>query len=301
MYSLVNGLKQGFRNLFRNRLFTLASIGTITACLFLFGLSYCMVLNFHSMFTEVESTVGVTVFFNEGTTEERILEIKSQIEQRDDIDHVNYTSADEAWNEYKEKVFPDDESGVLTNLESDNPLENSASLEVYLKDVSAQNDVISFIQSIDDVRSVNSSESVAESFTSLGRLLAYVSTAIIVILVAVAVFLISNTVRIGIAVRHEEISIMKYLGATDFFVRAPFLVEGLLIGFIGSIIPLGLLWFLYSKVVNFVSNEFTTLSTIINFMPGTEVFKTLIPFTLLIGLGIGFIGSWLTLIRRLHV
>ncbi len=301
MYSLINGLKQGIKNLFRNRLFTLASIGTITACLFLFGLFYCMVANFHNMFSEVETTVGVTVFFQEGVSEEDILKVKDMISKQEDVDSVNYTSAEEAWAQYKEKIFDGGEEGVLVNLDSDNPLADSASLEVYLKDASSQNRIVEYIESLEPVRDVHASESVAKSMASIGRLLGYASIGVIVILVAVAVFLISNTVRIGIAVRHEEIAIMKYLGATDFFVRAPFLVEGMLIGLIGSAIPLVLLRFLYIKVVSFVTAQFSVLNNLLVFLPVNSIFRILVPATLIIGLGIGLIGSYLTLARRLRV
>ena len=294
MSSFLYGIKQGIKNVFRNRLFSLASIGTITACLFIFGIFYCMVMNFQHIFSEVETTVGVTVFFDEGVEED----IKSQIEKQDEVDNVHYTSADEAWKEYKEKAFPDTDQNILTNLDNDNPLASSASLEVYLKDAAMQQDLVDYIKGIDGVRSVNASKSVADSFASFGRLLSYVSLAIIVILVGVAVFLISNTVMIG---RREEIAIMKYLGATDFFVRAPFLIEGMLIGLIGSLIPVCVLKVLYEKVVSFMTTEFTSLSRFMTFLPSGEIFRVLIPISLIIGLGIGFIGSYVTLIKHIRV
>lgn len=301
MSSFLYGIKQGIKNVFRNRLFSLASIGTITACLFIFGIFYCMVMNFQHIFSEVETTVGVTVFFDEGVEEDQILDVKSQIEKQDEVDNVHYTSADEAWKEYKEKAFPDTDQNILTNLDNDNPLASCASLEVYLKDAAMQQDLVDYIKGIDGVRSVNASKSVADSFASFGRLLSYVSLAIIVILVGVAVFLISNTVMIGITVRHEEIAIMKYLGATDFFVRAPFLIEGMLIGLIGSLIPVCVLKVLYEKVVSFMTTEFTSLSRFMTFLPSGEIFRVLIPISLIIGLGIGFIGSYVTLIKHIRV
>jgi cell division transport system permease protein len=249
----------------------------------------------------VETTVGVTVFFNEGTTEERILEIQSQIEEREEVNEVHYTSAEEAWKLYKEKAFPEGDNEVLTNLDNDNPLAESASLEVYLNDAGAQEDLVKFINTIADVRKVNASESVANSFASFGRLLGYVSLAIIVILLAVAIFLISNTVRVGIDVRRDEITIMKYLGATDFFVRAPFLVEGAIIGLIGSVIPLVVVRFLYKEIVSFVTAQFSVLNNLLHFLPARSIFIILIPVTLVIRLGIGFLGSYITLIRRVRV
>lgn len=301
MSSFVYGIKQGIKNVFRNRLFSLASIGTITACLFIFGVFYCIVMNFQYIFSEVETTVGVTVFFDEEVGEERILEIKSQLEGREEVNNVNYTSPEEAWEEYKERAFPEGDQDILTNLDEDNPLAASASLEVYLNDASRQEKLVEYIQSIDGVRKVNASKSVAESFASFGRLISYVSLGIIVILVGVAVFLISNTVTIGITVRHEEIAIMKYLGATDFFVRAPFLIEGMLIGLIGSLIPVCILKVLYDKVVLFVGTEFSVLNGILTFLPSGEIFRILLPVSLIIGLGIGFIGSYLTLIKHVRV
>lgn len=301
MHSLGYGLKQGFKSLFRNRLFTLASIGTIIASLFIFGIFYCILANFQSMFTEVETSVGVTVFFDEGTTEERILEIKSQLEQQDTVDKVEYTSAEQAWEDYKNRVFPQGDDDILTNLDQDNPLANSASLTVYLTDTADQQQLVDYINQIDDVREVNSSDTVAQSVTSLGHMISYVSMIIIIILVAVAIFLISNTVMIGITVRKDEIAIMKYLGATDFFVRAPFLVEGLLIGLIGSIIPLIAIYFLYDRGVAFITTRFATISALFNFMPVMDILKVLVPASLAIGLGIGFIGSWFTLLKHVRV
>lgn len=301
MSSFVYGVKQGIKNVFRNRLFSLASIGTITACLFIFGVFYCIVMNFQYIFSEVETTVGVTVFFEENVEEEQILEIKSQLETREEVNEVKYTSPEEAWEYYKDKAFPEGDQEILANLDEDNPLAASASLEVYLKDASRQQELVDYIQSIEGVRKVNASKSVADSFASFGRLISYVSLGIIVILVGVAIFLISNTVTIGITVRHEEIAIMKYLGATDFFVRAPFLIEGMLIGLIGSLIPVCILKVLYDKVVLFVGTEFSSLNSILTFLPSGEIFRILIPVSLIIGLGIGFIGSYLTLIKHVRV
>ena len=301
MTRLIYVLKQGFKNIFRNRLFSLASIGTIMACLFLFGIFFCMVMNFQHIFDEVETTVGVTVFFKEGVEEAEIRKIQEDIENLENVAEVTYTSPEQAWEEYKEKAFPEGDNNVLTNLDSDNPLADSASLEVYLLDAAYQEEIVSYIEKLPSVRSVNASESVAQSIASFGRLLSYVSLGIIVILVAVAVFLISNTVRIGVAVRRDEIAIMKYLGASDMFVRGPFLVEGLVIGGAGSIIPIFLLRELYDRVVEFITSNFSVLNRLLTFLPAEEIFRPLIPILLVIGLGIGFIGSYLTLRKHVRV
>ena len=120
-------------------------------------------------------------------------------------------------------------------------------MRVYMSDVSKQQDIVEHAQSLEGVGNVNKSDVVAKTLTRLNSLIWYVSIAIIAILLAVSVFLISNTVTMGVTVRREEIAIMKYIGAKDGFVRAPFVIEGLIIGIVGAIIPLILLYFMYNK------------------------------------------------------
>ena len=141
----------------------------------------------------------------------------------------------------------------------------------------------------------------ANTLSGLNLLIAYVSMGIIVILLAVSIFLISNTVAIGISVRSAEINIMKYIGATDFFVRAPFVLEGMLIGLIGAAVPLGLIYSLYKYALNYVINRFTVLSGFLNFLSVDEIFHFLIPVSLGVGVGIGFLGSLATVRKHLHV
>ena len=251
------------------------------------------------MLDEAESNVGVTVFFESGVTEDAMLEVQKLIDAREEVSSTTYVSAEEAWEIMKEQYFPDGDEGILAGLDEDNPLADSASVEVYLSDTSRQSELVAYIESLEGVREVNASEIIADSFTNVSRLIGYVSLGIILVLVFVAIFLISNMVRIGITVRKDEIAIMKYVGATDLFVRAPFLIEGMTIGLIGSAIPVIILRILYPKVITFVLEQFSILSSILTFLDVNSVFNVLIPVSLGIGLGIGFIGSSLT--SRKHV
>ena len=113
--------------------------------------------------------------------------------------------------------------------------------------------------------------------------------------------MISNTVMVGISVRSEEIAIMKLIGAKDAFVRQPFVVEGVFIGLIGSAIPLVLLYFIYGKVISYAANEFNFLSSMVSFIPVETIFKTLVPISLVLGIGIGWVGSRVTLHKHLRV
>lgn len=294
-------IRQGFKNIVRNRLFSLASIGTITACLFIFGIFYCIVANFQYMVHAAETNVGLTVFFDEAVTEEQMLEVQRLIDVREEVDSTTYISADEAWENFKQDYFPDGDEGILAGLDQDNPLVDCASVQVYLSDTSRQAELMDYIMTLNGVSEVNGSEIIADSFTNFSRLIGYVSIGIILILVFVAIFLISNAVMIGITVRKDEIAIMKYIGATDLFVRGPFIVEGMTIGLIGSAIPVAGLRLLYPMVVDFVLEHFSILNRILTFMNVNDVFNILIPVSLAIGLGIGFIGSYMTLRKHVRV
>ena len=279
--------KQGFKNIWRNKLFSLASMATMAACIFMFGIFFCMVQNFQHFVREAEEGVAVTVLFDEGTTEDEILEIGQGLTKRDGVSEVVYVSADEAWKSYQEKYFEGNPE-VAEAFVDDNPLANSSNLEIYMKDISKQDDLVTYIESLDKVRKVNRSDSVASMLTDFNRLVSYVSFAIIGLLLAVAIFLINNTVAIGISVRREEIGIMRLIGAKNSFIKAPFLIEGIVIGLVGAIFPLILLYFLYNKLITYVGTQFTGLSNVMDFLPAAQLFQTLLPVGMALGVGIGF-------------
>ena len=293
-------MKQGVKNIRRNKMFSVASIATMAACIFLFGLFYSIVVNFSYIVEKAEEGVAITVFFNEDTTKEQKDTIGAQLKKEDGVLKVNYVSADAAWNKFKDQYFGES-SDLAEGFKSDNPLANSDNYEVYLSDVSKQKDVVSYAKSLDGVRKVNKSDVVAKTLTSVNKLVGYVSVAIISILLAVSIFLISNTVTMGITVRREEIAIMKYIGATDFFVRSPFVIEGILIGLLGSLLPLGIIYVIYNRVVEYVMIKFQVLTTLLNFLPVETIFQTLVPVSMAMGVGIGFIGSFITVRKHLRV
>lgn len=293
-------MKQGVKNIGRNKMFSIASIATMAACIFLFGLFYSIVINLNYIVEKAEEGVAITVFFNDDATQEQKDEIGSQLEQKDGVLEVNYISAEDAWDKFQDDYFGESKDAA-EGFKNDNPLANSDSYEVYMADVEKQKDVVAFAEGLEGVRKVNKSDVVAKTLTSVNRLMYYVSAAIILILLAVSVFLISNTVTMGITVRREEIAIMKYIGAKDGFVRAPFVIEGLLIGVVGAIVPLIMLFFMYDKAVSYVMTKFSLLNNIITFLPVTTVYRTLLPVGVALGVGIGFIGSFFTIHKHLRV
>ena len=281
-------------------MFSLASIATMSACIFLFGLFFSIVVNFQSIVKEAESGVAVTVFFDAGLEQEKIDNIGAEIDKRVEVSEKKFVSADEAWEGFQKQYFEGKED-MAEGFINDNPLANSAHYEIYMNDISMQQSLVTYLESLDGVREVKSSDVAANTLSDFNRLLGYISAGIILILLCVAVFLISNTVTVGIAVRREEIAIMKLIGATDYFVRTPFIVEGILIGLIGSALPLGILYVMYRNIIGYIGDKFHWLSGIMNFLPVDTVFSTLVPVGLLLGVGIGFLGSRFTIRKHLKV
>lgn len=283
-------------------MFSLASVATMSACIFLFGIFFCVVENFQSMVKEAESGVSVTVFFDEDIAQdqETMDAIGKKIEARDEVSDLRFVSADEAWEEYKDIYFAEAPQ-LAEGFAEDNPLANQAHYEIFLKDVSMQDSLVEYLESVEGIRRINASAEVADILSNFNLLIGYISIAIIILLLCVSVFLISNTVTIGIAVRKEEIAIMKLIGATNAFVKAPFVVEGMLIGLVGATIPLGLLYWLYTRLISYVAGEFNVLTGFLQFLSVQEVFRILLPVGLLLGVGIGFFGSFFTIRKHLKV
>ena len=290
---------QGFKNIFRNGMFSLASIATMSACIFMFGIFYILIVNVSIMVKNVEQEVAITVFFDKGLEDDRIEEIGEDIEKRTEVKKIIFISAEEAWETFKKDYFYGNEEYAEGFTE--NPLEDHANYEVYLKDVSEQTGLVTYIKSLEGVREVKQSQAVADTLTEFNKALSLVSAGIILILLCVAVFLINNTVSVGISVRREEIGIMKLIGATDFLVRAPFVVEGIVIGMIGALIPLGLLFLLYDKIVIYVAEKFQFVGSMMDFVAPEVLFQALIPIAILLGVGIGFMGSVWTIRKHLKV
>ena len=296
-------------------MFSLASIATMSACIFLFGLFFSILVNFQYIIRTAEEGVAITVFFDEDATDEQKQEIGKELKEHKGVADVKYVSADEAWEEFQKEYFGDNPE-LAEGFKDDNPLASSDNYEVYMETIDnddqslvarsrslseTQNELVQFAQGLDGVRDVNKSDVVANTLSSVNTLVAIVSIAIIIILLGVSIFLISNTVTMGITVRKEEIAIMKYIGAKDFVVRSPFVIEGLIIGVFGAAIPLTLLYFLYDKAVEYIMTKFAILQNIIDFLPVGTVYQILLPIGLAMGIGIGFLGSFFTVRKHLKV
>ncbi len=298
--SIMYSIGQGFKSIWRNKMFSLASVATMTACIFLFGIFFSLGVNFSGMLKNVEESVAVTVFFEKGITQEQKDAIGNDIKARTEVSSYKYVSGKQAFDTVI-KDFYGGNKELAESFADDNPLADSDNYQIFMKDVSSQQKLVTYLSKLQGVREVHQSEAAARTLTDFSRLISVIFGSVIIILIAVAIFLISNTITVGISVRKEEIAIMKLIGAKDSFVRAPFIVEGIVIGLSGSIIPLIILWFMYKNLIVYIASKYQFLSNLFKFVPETSVFKTLVPIALILGVGIGYIGSRFTLHRHLNV
>ena len=255
-------------------MFSLASLGTIIACVFLLGTFLSVALNVRSTMQQMEQSVGISVFFEPGISTERKDQIGEEIKKKEDIATMRYVSAEEAWESYKKDVFQGNEE-LLEGFEGNNPLKESDSYEITLKEVKSYKQVVSHLETIDG--------------------------GIILILMAVSIFLVSNTVSIGVAVREEEISIMKLIGAANGFIKAPFRAEGMIIGILGSLIPTAIIFAGYEGIINWMNDKFHVVTVFMKFVPIQQIMLYLLPLSLIVGIVIGLLGSFITIRKYLKV
>jgi cell division transport system permease protein len=295
-YCLIEGVK----NLFKNRLMSLASILTIVASLFIVSIFYCITVNLNYTLDEFEHNIGIAIFFEDNVTENEMLTLKTQLEAREEVYQVTYISEEDAWNEFKGDYFEGREE-LLDGFDDDNPLAGSASLQVLFEDISRQDHLIRLLESEVIVRHVKEAREVAAIVENFNDLVAYISLALIVILSIISLFIISNTIRLGIALRKREINIMRYIGAKTLMIRGPFIVEGALIGLIGASIPLLAISYFYNQVVQSIITQFYLLKDFLVFIPVEELMVQLTPIMLISGASLGVIGSRFTIGRYLKV
>ncbi|MCI8511658.1 MAG: ABC transporter permease [Lachnospiraceae bacterium] len=295
-------LKQGIVNICRNIWFSLASTAIISACIFLLCMFYSIIRNIQYMVFTAETTMGITIFFDEALAETEILEIGETIkaERAGQIKEMLYVSAEEAWETFQTDYFGEN-MALAAGFSDDNPLAGSASYEIFLKEITGQADMVRYLETLPGVRRVNYSNHVAAGLASFNRILAMLFGAILAILLAVAVFLISNTITVAAEFRKDENRIMRLIGAANFMIRAPFVVEGLILGLVGAALPLTAVYYLYRQTVEYVAAQFGILSGIIQFLPIHAIYPTMLGISLTLGGGLGFIVSSVTIRRHLRV
>ena len=301
--TMANCVKDGFRGILRNGLMSLASIGTITACLMILGLTYCVVVNVQSFASGLDGNLGMVAFLEAGVTEEDVQQLINKLDAREDVKDYKYVSADEAWEEFKQEMLGGDEltEELMGELDSDNPLENSANIEIFPRQSEDQQAIVDFLENEPTVRKINYSANASRALASLGNLVTYVGMALMAFLIFVALLLIANTIKLSLYIRRHEINIMKYIGATDGFVRLPFIVEGIFIGCLGAILPTVIIYLGYDGLINALDTRFSAGTSLVEFMSVSEVMSGLLPIFVVLSVVVGALGSIISIRKHLKV
>lgn len=275
MFSYV--FKTGFSNLGTKKLFTLASIATISCCVFVFCLFFVLANNTKKLITNIESSIGIQVFFNENLTEEEIINIAENNFITDDVKDISFKSSIEAWDEFKKEYFGDKKE-LAEAFQNDNPLASSASYEILLKDINRQYDYINYLKTIEGVRQINYSNVLIDTLTSVNFGISVFFIVLLALLLIIAILLISNTITLAAQFRKKENEIMKLIGATNYMIRMPFVIEGFFIGLFGTIIPLIIICTSYQIIIKYFTSKLYFISNI--FTP-IDLLEIAIPMSLI--------------------
>ena len=249
--SLTYNIKQGFTQIFRNRGMSLASIFSITAMLLILGLFFVIMVNVN-MFTEAvkQDYDQIEVFLKDDTSQEEIMNIMSRMKTCDGVTEVEYRTKDEALEIMKQRWG---ESGYLLDTLGNNPLPSSILITVDSLDNAGK--VAEYAGSFENVEDIQYYQETGEKLTDITNFLQIAALIIMGFLVVVSVVVVSNTVKLTVFARAKEIRIMKYIGATNWFIRGPFLAEGILIGMLASIVATGLIALIYGKIVELIGAQ----------------------------------------------
>jgi len=273
----------------------LASAGTIVLCLLILGMSYSIGKNIEYVLKQIEMKFGITSYVEEGVSDRRILEIRTQIENIPQVIKVDYISKEEALKTFSEQSQKDI---LFEDFKKDNPL--PASFEIIVANVSAQEQVVAELDKIVELDTIYL-KTETDLFEKLNNTINYVSYIISLGLVIVGLLLMANTIKLTVYIRRKEINIMKYIGATDWFIRLPFLIEGLVIGIIGAIIAIILIVIGYNSLNDFMITNLASVIKGLSFKSTGEIMRHLIPMYLSIGMSIGLIGSGMAIHKHLKV
>jgi cell division transport system permease protein len=292
-------IREGLRSLWQNKMMTLASVAVLSACLLLIGAAGLLSVNLNAAMQTIEDQNEVEIFILDCATEDQQTALANTIKNDATLQNYVYVSKQDALNEMKQKFGED--NPLLEGYEEDNPF--PASYRVQLKDLATLKDTVAVYEALEGIEQINAPTDVADTLLSVSNLVTTVCFVFVAILVGVSLLIISNTIRLTVFNRRREINIMKYVGATNWFIRIPFLVEGMAIGLISALIAFGLITLGYGSVMDMLAQ--TTSPFIANLSSGMVPYSGLWPVVLtgfIAGcVGTGAIGSLVSMQKHLEV
>lgn len=291
-------LKEGFSGLKKNLLMTVASIIAVAACISIMSFSYCVVSNLQYMLDQMEDSIGISVFLKGDLTSEDIENMKTTISGLDQVTNVTYISPADALDQLKDQWGADED--IFIGLDdTNNPL--SHSFQVELDQIESQDAVLAELQKIEGVDKVEYGQSLSEMLMSVSNVFQVAGILVMLVLGVISVMIIINTIRISVMNRRVEINIMKYVGATDWFIRWPFIIEGIIIGLIGAVLPMLVGMPMYGKTVSLFYNHIPFVENFVRFRVVGDVFSFLLPAALIFGILLGVVGSVTSIRKHLQV
>lgn len=291
--------KQGFENVWKNRMMAFASFCVLLVSILLVGISILFYININSMIGGVENKNEVIVYLDDNTTNSQVLEMQVLLEQMDNVDKVEFYSKDKAFEDMKKSMNEYEE--LFTSLEGDNPLPDSFRLKI--KDISMTSETVTLINELDHVYSIRAAYDFVNILTEMKKIITLIASAIIIALAIVSMVIISNTTKASVFARRNEISIMKYVGATNAFIRIPFFVEGMITGMAAGAVATIITWIGYDAVVNLLTEEVNILNIIGtgSILPfGDIIIKVALSY-IISGAAVGAVGSVLSTRKHLNV
>ena len=290
-------LGEGFRNFLKNKKSTGASLMIMCATMLIFGLFFIIGENVNNIMREIETQQGMQVFLVKDATEEQITQFGEKLRALDGVNKVEFVSEEDALNQVKEQMK--DKQFLLSGYDEKNPF--SASYIVTLTDLTLSDQVKTQISSFENVKSIQSRDETIAALIKIANGVRIVSGIILVLLIVISVFIIANTIKLTVHARRKEISIMKYVGATNSFIRWPFIVEGIIIGVVAALISILILGVSYNLITDNIMNSAIVSAINMSLLTFSDMFTLIIAVYLGLGIGIGTLGSVISMRKYLEV
>ena len=289
---------EGFSNVCKNKKSTGASLMIMCATMIIFGIFLMLGENINHFVKEIESAQGIQVFIKNEATQDQVEELGEKIRNLDGVSTTQFVSKEDALNQMKEKFG--DKQDLLEGYEGENNI-FTASYVVTLTDLNQSKSIQDQILTFENVKKITSKDETVTTLIDLANGIKIVTGVILALLIIISIFIISNTIKLTVHARRKEISIMKYVGATNGFIRWPFIVEGMIIGLIASAISIVIVGIAYSFVAKqLVNSQFMQVinMSLISF---GDMFNSIILVYMLLGIGIGALGSVISMRKYLKV
>ena len=289
---------EGFRNFLKNKKSTAASIIIMCATMFIFGIFFLIGENVNYIISQVQSDQAMQIFINPEATTEQEEELKQQISSIQYVNTIEYVSKEDALNDVKS--WSADIGNVLGDLTVDGYNPFKASFVITLTDLTQIDEVEAQINGFENVASVQAGNKTVNTLVNIANGIRTATGIVLVLLILISIFIIVNTIKLTVHARRKEISIMKYVGATNGFIRWPFMVEGIIIGIISALISIIILGFSYDFVAEKIMEGLSSTLTL-NLLTFSDMLSMLLTIYIIIGIGIGAIGSAISMRKYLDV